>query len=373
MSTTSRNPIIKVGSIILSVVFIAITVVGLAQGRDKNSIAIGPLEEVHGVVGSEKKAFFDDPKVQAAFKKHGLDVTVETSGSWEMSDRDGIEQEDFASPSSDIAATHLIDAHKKAVKSTAKPFYSPMAIGSFDSILSILQKNGVASQKNGQWQIDMGKYLDVVAQNKKWVDLQGNDSYPSQRNVLITSTDVRSSNSAGMYLALASTVLNGNVPPDMTAAKTLVDKTAPLFIDQGYSQESSAGPWENYLDKGPSLSPMVMMYEAQFIETQIQYPDRIKPSMRIAYISPDVMADHNFINFSSKGKEVSDLLSNDPEFAELLAEHGFRINGKNSSVFDKTMKKHKINVVDTASFTNVTTTPSYEVMQYMIGQISKKY
>lgn len=373
MKSNRKNPVVIAGASILIVAFAVMAIFGLTKGRSKDAVQLGPLEEVHGVVGSEKKAFFDDPKVQEAFRKHDLKVTVETSGSWEMSERDGIEQEDFASPSSDIAAQHLEDAHRKAIKSTSKPFYSPMAIGSFENILEILQKNGMASQTNGQWNIDMAKYLDLVSQNKKWTDLQGSDSYPSQRNVLITSTDVRSSNSAGMYLALAVDVMNGNVPPDTAASKQYVDKLSSLFIDQGYSQESSAGPWENYLDKGPSLSPMVMMYEAQYLETKIQEPDRMKDAMRIAYINPDVIADHNFISFSDKGSKVSDLLSNDEELATLLAEHGFRINGKNSGVFDKVMKQHKINVMDSASFTNVTTTPSYETMQYLIGEIAKRY
>lgn len=87
----------------VSACFLAAGVLGVMQGR-ATPVQDMRTVEVHGVVGSEKKAFFNDPEVRRIFARHGLDVKVETSDSWEMSDRSGIEHEDFAFPSSDISA-----------------------------------------------------------------------------------------------------------------------------------------------------------------------------------------------------------------------------------------------------------------------------
>lgn len=80
------------------------------------------LTTVHGVIGSEKESLFADPEAKEIFARYGLDVQVTTSGSWAMAERAGIEQEDFASPSSEVAAAHLTDVHGDAVLSTTRPF-----------------------------------------------------------------------------------------------------------------------------------------------------------------------------------------------------------------------------------------------------------
>ena len=168
------------------------------------------LTVVRGVIGSEKESLFADPEARAIFARYGLDVQVTTSGSWAMAERPGIEEADFASPSSEIAAAHLADVHGDAVLSTTRPFYSPLALATGDAALDVLSQNGIAEQRDGVWYLDMAAYLVAVAEGRRWTDLVGSDAYPSSRNVMVTTTDVRSSNSALMYLCLASYVLNGN-------------------------------------------------------------------------------------------------------------------------------------------------------------------
>lgn len=352
-----------------AMLFIAVSIVGFTKGQSFPTHVI----TITGVVGSEKKPFFEDPEVQAVFKKHGYEIKVDTSGSWEMSDKDGLESYDFAFPSSDISAQHLIDAHKNAVKGNAKPFYSPLAIGSFTNIMNILEKNGITKQQYGQWHVDMNAYLQAAKAGKRWNELTGNTDYNSNRSMLITSTDVRSSNSAGMYLGLMSYVNNGNNPPEISQSRSMINDLSGLFLNQGYSQESSAGPWESYLDKGPGLSPMVMIYEAQYLETMIQTPDRMKNTMTLAYPEPGLMADHVIVAFSDNGLKIMDLLQNDKELAGLIAKHGFRVNGANSNAFNETMKSHGLNVPDSGTFTDMAAMPSYETMQSMINEISKEY
>ena len=44
---------------------------------------------------------------------------------------------------------------------------------------------------------------------KRWKDLQGAQAYEVNKSVLVSTTDVRKSNSAAMYLALTSYAFNG--------------------------------------------------------------------------------------------------------------------------------------------------------------------
>ena len=81
------------------------------------------LTTVRGIIGSEKESLFADPEAKEIFARHGLDVQVTTSGSWAMAERADIEESDFASPSSEIAAAHIEDVHGAAVLSTSRPFY----------------------------------------------------------------------------------------------------------------------------------------------------------------------------------------------------------------------------------------------------------
>ncbi len=81
---------------------------------------------------------------------------------------------------------------------------------------------------------------------------------------MIVSTDVRKSNSAAMYLALASYVVNGNnVVQNEEDIQRVIPLVEPLFLKQGYSEYSSEGPFEDYLSMGIGKAPLVMIYEAQ--------------------------------------------------------------------------------------------------------------
>ena len=61
---------------------LAFQLIGIGKAGDGGRP--GNLTAVTGVVGSEKKAFFNDPAVQQIFNDNGLDVQVHSSGSWRM-------------------------------------------------------------------------------------------------------------------------------------------------------------------------------------------------------------------------------------------------------------------------------------------------
>src|SRR5262249_58491433 len=85
------------------------------------------LQTVRGVIGSEKQPFFQDPEVVAAFRKHGLDVQVDTAGSREIATTVDLSRYDFAFPSL-VTPADKIKRDRKA-RATYAPFYTPLAIG----------------------------------------------------------------------------------------------------------------------------------------------------------------------------------------------------------------------------------------------------
>lgn len=366
------------GGIVL--VFAAIALAGIVAfgGDTSNPSSSGDDSEltvVRGVIGSEKEALFDDPEAIEIFHRHGVDVQVTTSGSWAMSDKEGLTDNDFAFPSSELAAQHIEDSHGDAVVGTEKPFYSPLAIATGETQIGVLAKNGFAYQDGGVWHLDMQKYIDAVNGDVRWSSLDGADAYPSNRGIMITTTDVRTSNSAEMFLALASYVANGNsVISSVGDASAQAVTLSKLFLDQGYQQSSSAGPWEQFLSKGAMNQPMTLIYESQFLEEQLGGSSRIADDMVIAYPSPTIFSDHVMVAFSENGSKVADILMNDHDMARVVAKHGFRINGANSSVFGETLETAGLSgYADESTFINNAIAPSYEVLDTLINDIAIQY
>jgi hypothetical protein len=65
-----------------------------------------------------------------------------------------------------------------------------------------------------------------------------------------------------------------------------------LFLDQGYTQNSTQGPFDDYLALGMGNTPMVNIYEAQYVAQVIKGDGSIKPDMVLMYPSPTVLSKH---------------------------------------------------------------------------------
>lgn len=356
---------------IIAVLVIQLTGIGRG-GTPKFNLTV-----VEGVVGSEKVAFFEDPAVREVFESHGYDVRVSKSGSWRMAALDGVTENDFAFPASEIAAENIANTHGEAVLSTHKPFFSPLAIATFEPIMTLLEANGTASKDaSGRWNLDMAAYLELVESDTRWNELEGAaSSYNSPRSVLITSTDVRTSNSAGMYLALSAYVLNDNAVVATSAqAGEHMDLLTKLFVSQGYSGSSSTAPFDDYLSQGMGAVPMVMIYEGQFLEEELRENSRIQDGMVLAYPTPTIFSVHTGVAFSEAGQAVMQLLETDPELATLLAEHGFRPQGQNAAAFQTFLQEEQLDAYPaTSEFVNIAAEPSYEVLDALLTQISSAY
>src|SRR5438477_644510 len=150
---------------------------------------------------------------------------------------------------------------------------------------------GVAARQNGFITLDVAKYLDLLRRNVHWTELKGSSAYPVDKTVVITSADVRSANSAAMYLGLASYVANGdNTVENRVQARRILPLMTQLFLKQGFVASTSDEPFDDYLTIGIGKSPLVMIYEAQFVARAAAHDGSIRPEMELMYPSPTVLS-----------------------------------------------------------------------------------
>jgi hypothetical protein len=323
---------------------------------------------VKGVVGSEKLNLLRDPAVLAELRKNGVDLQVETAGSREMALRPDLKTFDFAFPAGVPGAAKI--AEVTGAHDRYDAFYTPMVVASWKPIASVLAANGIVRTSGGTYEIiDMKRLLAAIEAGKRWNELANNKSYAIGKSILISSTDVRKSNSAAMYLALASYVFNGNNIVDSQAqAAKIVPQVAPLFTRQGYQESSSAGPFEDYTTMGMGKAPLVMSYEAQFIEYAIEHPSGRNSDMVLLYPQPTIFTKHILIPFDDKGKKVGELFANDPVLQKLAIEHGFR----NADTEDMRATWKRANLDLPVQLIDVVDPPSFDVIEVMIKGIETR-
>jgi hypothetical protein len=330
--------------------------------------AIGPgAVAVQGLIGSEKAPFFADPHVVAALKRGGFDVTTVTAGSRQIAGAD-LSKQDFAFPAGIPQGTKIHGDH--AGSSAIVPFYTPMAIATWQPIVNLLKGAGVVQEVNGTTTLDVAAYMDLVDKNTRWKDLAGNTSYPVNKSILITSTDVRKSNSAAMYLALTSYVANGaNIVQNDAEVAPLMGRLAPLFLRQGFVASSTEEPFDDYLVQGMGKSPMVMIYESQFIQHAAANDGSITPEMVLMYPDPTIFSKHTFVGLTPNGIRLGDFLANDQEMRGLATQYGFRTS--DTAGFAKFIADHKVNVPTT--ILDVIEPPTYETLEAMISRLEALY
>lgn len=295
--------------------------VGVVVFRDVTG-ADGPAPSavvVTGVIGSEKLPFFADPRVLDAFRADGLEVRVDPAGSRQIATTVPLDAYDFAFPSSSPAADRLL-ATRPAARTYA-PFSSPMAVATFRPIADLLTAAGVVADTT----FDVRAYLDLAAAGTRWDQLPGNTAFPARRDVLLSTTEPCRSNSAAMYLGIATYVANGDtVVTGADGAAGALPAVAPLFADQGYLPNSTEVLFEDYLATGMGRVPMAMVYEAQYLAEAIG-PDPTLPADGVLlYPSPTVFSRHTLVPLTQPGDRVGRLLSTDPVLLDLAAQYGFR-------------------------------------------------
>jgi hypothetical protein len=324
---------------------------------------------IHGLIGSEKEALFADPQVQAVLARHRITVNVEKAGSRDIAHRFEPQRFDFGFPSGAPAAAALRAVAKPT--ETYSPFYTPIVIASWRPIAQILVADHIVVERDGNYFVtDMPALLELMKHHARWKDLSGNTSFGTNKAVLLSSTDVRTSNSAAMYLALASYIENGQ---SVIESQDEVDRVLPfmseLFMRQGFQESSSAAPFEDYLALGMGKTPMLVAYEAQMVAFWLAHPDRLKDNMVIMYPIPTVFSKHVLVPFNEKGMRVGELLERDSELQSLAHQYGFRTGGNVRG--PELWAQHGIHTPET--IVDVVDPPSYEWLERMITAIEQKF
>jgi hypothetical protein len=244
------------------------------------------------------------------------------------------------------------------------PFFTPMVIASWQPIADILEGNGLARRAGDYYFLDMKKLIGLMNAGKRWRDLDHPDAYPVGKSILISSTDARKSNSAAMYLALFSFVANGD---EVVRNDEQICRVYPAFRDiflrQGFTEYSSEAPFEDYEVMGMGKSPLVIIYESQFLQLAAQ--GRLRPEMALLYPEPTVYTKHVLIAFTEAGQRLGEALDTDPALRRLAVEYGFRT--PDIAYFREFASQHKAPVADT--LVNVVEPPTYEIIETMIASI----
>lgn len=319
---------------------------------------------IHGLIGSEKAEFFKDERVVKALQQNGFRVETEVAGSRQIATNFDLKQYDFAFPAG-VPAAEKIRREQKISKSY-NPFFTPMAIASWKPIADILVANGVATKEAGYYLLNMKSLLALIAQGKRWSDLKDNAAYNVHKSILITSTDIRKSNSAAMYLALASYVANHeNIVQNEAEADAIFPLLDSIFRKQGFLENSSEVPFEDYLIMGMGKAPLVMIYESQFISRTAVSNGYITADMVLMYPEPTIFTKHILVPLTTNGEKLGELLTTNPDLLRLEIEFGFR--NTNMAYFREFLEQRKLTIPQ--NLVNVIEPPSYEVLEGMIHKM----
>lgn len=278
---------------------------------------------VRGVIGSEKEAYFEDQRVTDRLACLGFRVEVDASGSRDMVQalrRDSGYA--FAFPSSTATAAKIQqDLH---VDEKIALFSTPMVVATFTPIVDLLRGEGVIQKaSDGSQVVDVAALLELTKAGRTWESIPGNTAYPARKTILLSTTDPLDSNSAIMYLSIASQVANGGA---IVTTDAQVDKVLPdlcrLIADQGDKPETSQVLFDNYLVYRMNRTPMALVYESQYV-TKAPAPE-LPPDAVKLFPRPTVYSRHTLIPMNANGERLGKALRDDPELVRLAVEHGFR-------------------------------------------------
>jgi hypothetical protein len=296
------------------------------DGAHRPALSVNASQQsvIHGLIGSEKEAFFNDPRVQARLAALQLSVQVDKAGSRSMPSQLKTGQYDFAFPAGTAQALQI--QQQSHARSTDELFYTPMVIATWKPVVAALDSQGlIHSQGNTQW-VDMRGLLPLMLKQTRWSDLNSPaSSFRSNKSIIITTTDLKTSNSAGTYLALMSYLVNHEqIVQNPTEATQAADQVKDLFGRQGYQESSSAAPFEDYLALGMGKTPLLMTYESQLIQYQYQQKGAVDSNIAVLYPVPTLYTKHVFVPLNARAEALQHALGTDPQLLAIAHEYGFR-------------------------------------------------
>ena len=342
-----------------------------AVAERAEAVAVASSPELKGLISLDVEPFFADPRVKKILAEKRLPVAVTRVGSRDMA---GMVQPgaglDFLFPSGVVAANQIADAARKAKIAVAQtsPFYTPMVIASWDKVARILVANGMAKPLGDRtYGVDMTRLTDAMLAKKRWRDLKGAEAYDVSRGVLVSTTDVRRSNSAAMYLALTSYAKNGDVVTDRATAEPLTRQLAELFKRQGYQENYVNGNFDDYVAIGIGKAPMAFIYENQLVAYALAKKG-VAADMVLMYPLPTIVNKVVFIATNERSRALAELLGSHAELQRIAVEYGFRV--ADTQVFMQAVKPTGLAVEE--RITQVIDPPAYDLMAEMIEIVTQE-
>ncbi|GHH21806.1 hypothetical protein [Streptomyces lanatus] len=310
---------------------------------------------------ASKSDYFKDPEVRRLLLQHGLRVDIHRLGSRGIATQ-SLKGMDAVFPSGQPAAKQILDRQDHSVRSV-RPFVTPLVLGTFRAYAETLEKMRVATAqptpgggKTLYYNLDMHKFIGLL-DGKTGVDQDmgdqdgdeteeradtwnaiGFDRRGGRSNsgrVLVRTSSVCESNSAGTYLSILAFVKNEDSTPGagqtdktkaMKEAREVAGKIKPLIDLQGMWADEQADSYLSAL--GESIAPISLIYEHQYLAHQIEYrqkhgsqdTDRV-----LLYPSPYALTEPQLISLSDKGDRLVDVIENDPRLRQRAIELGFRV------------------------------------------------
>ena len=193
------------------------------------------------------------------------------------------------------------------------PFHTPLVIASWEPVAKILVANGIAKPISPKlYGLDMSKLTQVMLAKKKWKELKDSAGYDVSRSVLVSTTDLRRSNSGAMYLALTSHALQGDVVTDRATAQQVSLKLAELFKRQGYQENYVDGNFDDYVSIGIGKTPMAFIYENQIVKFALAKKG-VANDMVLMVPQPTIVNKVVFVAMNERAKALGELLGNDAD------------------------------------------------------------
>jgi hypothetical protein len=327
--------------------------------------------ELTGLIALDVEPFFKDQRVLKFLADNGVKANVTRIGSRDMAQRVAATGgADFMFPSGIVAANQIADAAKRANMSATQTtvFFTPMVIASWQPIANILQANAMAtSLQPSVYAVDFAKLVAIMQAKTRWKDLKAKDAYDVNKSVLVSTTDVRKSNSAAMFMALAAYAMNNNeLPTDRATAEALAKKVADLFKRQGYQENYVNGNFDDYTSIGIGKTPLAFIYENQMLNYALTKP--LQSEMVLMYPKPTIVNKVVYVALNEKSKRLGELLAMSPEMQAIGLDYGFRI--ADSGAFLQKATSVKLNVQE--KLNDLIDPPSFETMSLMIDVISRE-
>ena len=216
-----------IGLIILLAVIAAAAIYLLLGG--------GPQPEptvLRGYVGGEKIGLLEDEAVQDILEReYGLTLDYAKAGSLDMVAADH-EGRDFLFPSSQTALEYYQQLCGAPDKSQIV-FNTPIVLYTHRPILEAFQKEGLVTERDGVYYMDMAALVAEIEAGTAWADLGLPELYGT---VAVNTTDPVRSNSGNMFAGLLANVLCGGVA-DADSVEAVLPRLKAIFEKLGFDFE----------------------------------------------------------------------------------------------------------------------------------------